>query len=99
MSASAASPAQVLAPEELGPEQRVDLELALGEATASSSGSAAISSPAGREIPSPVFGVRGVRFTGERRVGNGHLKGVLEDGDAPAVGDRLSVGRPGALAR
>lgn len=30
--------------------------------------------------PGPVFGVRGVRFTGRTRVGQGHLKGWLEDG-------------------
>jgi hypothetical protein len=27
-----------------------------------------------------VFGVRGVRFVGRSRVGNGHLKGTLDDG-------------------
>ena len=64
----------------------------------SSSASAATSSPAARETPVPVFGVRGVRFTNRSVVGNGHLKGMLDDGQQQAVGDRLPVGRPGNLA-
>jgi single-stranded-DNA-specific exonuclease len=52
--------------------------------------------PCGQGNPGPVFGVRGVRFTNRSTVGNGHLKGVLEDGRTrlPVIGfqwsDRVS---------
>ena len=36
--------------------------------------------PCGQGNPGPVFGVRGVRFTSRSVVGNGHLKGALDDG-------------------
>ncbi len=74
--------ANQLSPEELGPEQRVDLELPLGDVTAELEHLARHLEPTGAGNPGPVFGVRGVRFGQKRRVGNGHLKGVLEEGAA-----------------
>jgi single-stranded-DNA-specific exonuclease len=71
---------QVLAPEDLGPEQRVDLELPLREVTPELERLCRYLEPCGQGNPSPVFGVRGVRFVSRSVVGNGHLKGYLEDG-------------------
>jgi len=71
-----------LSPEELGPEQRVDIELPLSEATDDLERLGRHLEPTGAGNPGPVFGVRGVRFAQKRRVGNGHLKGILEDGAA-----------------
>ena len=70
---------QCLSPEDLGPEQRVDLELALNEVTPELERLCRYLEPCGQGNPSPVFGVRGVRFTNRSVVGNGHLKGFLED--------------------
>jgi len=42
--------------------------------------------PTGTGNPGPVFGVRGARFRDRARVGNGHLKGALEQ-----QGQRLSA--------
>ena len=72
--------ARQLAPEELGPEQRIDIELPLSEATDDLERLGRHLEPTGAGNPGPVFGVRGVHFGQRRRVGNGHLKGVLEDG-------------------
>jgi single-stranded-DNA-specific exonuclease len=69
-----------LGAEDLGPEQRVDLELRLEEATGELERMCRYLEPCGAGNASPVFGVRGVRFTGRSRVGNGHLKGTLDDG-------------------
>jgi single-stranded-DNA-specific exonuclease len=71
---------QSLSPEDLGPEQRVDLELPLSQATPELERLCRYLEPCGQGNPSPVFGVRGVRFTRRTVVGNGHLKGFLEDG-------------------
>jgi single-stranded-DNA-specific exonuclease len=71
-----------LSPEELGPEQRVDIELTLRDASDELERLGRHLEPTGAGNPGPVFGVRGVRFSQRRRVGNGHLKGVLEDGSA-----------------
>jgi single-stranded-DNA-specific exonuclease len=71
---------QQLAPEDLGPEQRVDLELRLNEVTPELERLCRYLEPCGQGNPSPVFGVRGVRFANRTIVGNGHLKGFLEDG-------------------
>jgi single-stranded-DNA-specific exonuclease len=71
---------QSLSPEDLGPEQRVDLELALNEVTLELERLCRYLEPCGQGNPSPVFGVRSVRFTNRSVVGNGHLKGFLEDG-------------------
>jgi single-stranded-DNA-specific exonuclease len=71
---------EALGPDDLGPEQRVDLELSLGEATRELERMSRHLEPCGAGNASPVFGVRGVQFTGKARVGNGHLKGTLDDG-------------------
>ncbi|HET9725603.1 MAG TPA: single-stranded-DNA-specific exonuclease RecJ [Gemmatimonadales bacterium] len=71
---------EVLGPDDLGPEQRVDLELELHEANRELERMCRHLEPCGSGNASPVFGVRGVRFTGRSRVGNGHLKGTLDDG-------------------
>ena len=70
-----------LSPEDLGPEQRVDLELQLHEVTPDLERLCRYLEPCGQGNPSPVFGVRGVRFTNRSIVGSGHLKGMLEDGN------------------
>jgi single-stranded-DNA-specific exonuclease len=69
-----------LGPDDLGPEQRVDLELGLHEANRELERMCRHLEPCGSGNASPVFGVRGVRFIGRSRVGNGHLKGTLDDG-------------------
>jgi single-stranded-DNA-specific exonuclease len=73
---------RTLAPEDLGPEQRVDLEIPLREATPEFERLARYLEPTGAGNPSPVLGVRGARLARRSIVGAGHLKGVLEDGDA-----------------
>ncbi len=75
-----------LAPEDLGPEQRVDLELTLHEVTPDLERLCRYLEPCGQGNSSPVFGVRGVRFTNRSIVGSGHLKGMLDDGHS-----RISV--------
>jgi single-stranded-DNA-specific exonuclease len=79
---------ELLAPDDLGPEQRVDLELRLSEATPELERMCRHLEPCGSGNASPVFGVRGVRLTGRSRVGSGHLKGTLDDGTTrlPAIG-------------
>jgi single-stranded-DNA-specific exonuclease len=72
----------VLAPEDLGPEQRVDLVIDLDEATADLERLCRYLEPCGSGNPSPVYGVRGVRLAGHSRVGANHLKGTLDDGCA-----------------
>lgn len=71
---------ETLGPDDLGPEQRVDLELGLPEANRDLERMSRHLEPCGAGNASPVFGVRGVRFAGRSRVGNGHLKGTLDDG-------------------
>ncbi|MGI9041142.1 MAG: single-stranded-DNA-specific exonuclease RecJ [Gemmatimonadales bacterium] len=79
---------EVLVPEDLGPEQRVDLEIGLHQVTDDLERLCRHLEPCGMGNPGPVFGIRGVRFAGRSRVGNGHLKGTLEEGDLrlPAIG-------------
>jgi single-stranded-DNA-specific exonuclease len=71
---------QSLGPDDLGPEQRVDLEISLSEVTRDLERLCRYLEPCGQGNPSPVFGVRGVRFSSRSIVGNGHLKGALDDG-------------------
>lgn len=71
---------QRLSPDDLGPEQRVDLEVGLSEITRDLERLCRYLEPCGQGNPSPVFGVRGVRFANRSIVGNGHLKGALDDG-------------------
>lgn len=79
---------ETLAPEDLGPEQRVDLEVGLQEITAELERLMRHLEPCGTGNSSPVFGVRNVRLAGRCRVGQGHLKGLLDDGRSrlPAIG-------------
>jgi single-stranded-DNA-specific exonuclease len=78
----------LLAPEDLGPEQRVDLEIGLHEVTYDLERLCRYLEPCGTGNASPVFGVRQVRLAGRARVGQGHLKGTLDDGRyrLPAIG-------------
>jgi len=71
-----------LSPDDLGPEQRVDLVIGLDEATEDLERLCRYLEPCGMGNPSPVFGVRGVRLAGHGRVGVNHLRGVLDDGSA-----------------
>jgi single-stranded-DNA-specific exonuclease len=77
---------EVLGPDDLGPEQRVDLEVGLHEVTGELERLCRHLEPCGQGNPSPVFGVRGVRLANRSTVGSGHLKGTLDDGTT-----RLSV--------
>ncbi len=70
-----------LDPATLGPEQRVDLELPLGEVTDDLERLCRHLEPTGMGNPGPVFGVRGVTFAGRQVVGSGHLKGLLRHGN------------------
>lgn len=75
-----------LKPEDLGPEQRVDLVVTLDELSMELEKLCRYLEPCGMGNPGPVFGVRGVRFGDRRIVGNGHLKGMLlRDGSACAA--------------
>lgn len=69
-----------LAPDDIGPEQRVDLVVGLDEVTHDLERLCRHLEPCGMGNASPVFGVRGIRLASSSRVGNGHLKGVLDDG-------------------
>ena len=71
---------------DLGPEQRVDLVLDLGAVDPDLERLCRYLEPCGMGNPSPVFGSRGIRLEGARRVGSGHLKGTLCD-----AGSRLSA--------
>lgn len=66
-----------LTPDDLGPEQRVDLVLDLSEADADLEKLCRHLEPCGMGNPNPVFGARAVRLEGSRRVGGGHLKATL----------------------
>ena len=77
---------EALAEVDLGPEQRVDLVLGLGEVDADLERLCRHLEPCGMGNPSPVFGARGIRLEGARRVGGGHLKGTLAAG-----GERLAA--------
>jgi single-stranded-DNA-specific exonuclease len=74
--------------DDLGPEQRVDLEVNLADMTHELERLCRYLEPCGTGNASPVFGVRGVRLAGRKSVGAGHLKGVLDDGRSrlPAIG-------------
>ena len=70
----------MLAPEAIGPEQRVDILVSLSDVTDELEQLCRHLEPCGMKNPAPVFGVRGVRFADAARVGNGHLRGMLTDG-------------------
>jgi Single-stranded DNA-specific exonuclease len=82
----------VLSPDDLGPEQRVDLVVSLAEVTRDLERLCRHLEPCGSGNPSPVFGVRGVRFAGWTVLRNGHLKGILDDGRSrvAAIGFQLA---------
>ncbi|HET7601871.1 MAG TPA: single-stranded-DNA-specific exonuclease RecJ, partial [Gemmatimonadales bacterium] len=77
-----------LRPEDLGPEQRIDLVIALEEATEELERLSRHLEPCGTGNPAPVFGVRGAQLASARRVGSGHLKATLLEGFTriPAIG-------------
>lgn len=87
---------ELLAPEDLVPAQRVDLELPLADLSDDLERLMRHLEPCGMGNPAPVFGVRGARAVDARRVGTNHLRFVLDDGSGalPAIGfqvaDRVS---------
>lgn len=72
---------EVLPVGELGPHQRVDLELAPHEVSDDLERWGRHLEPCGMGNPAPVFGVRGVKLAGPRTVGSNHLKAVIASGD------------------
>ncbi len=66
-----------LAPSELGPRQRIDLELPLTDATIDLERLCRHLEPTGLGNPGPVFGARGISWGMPKVVGSGHLKGTL----------------------
>lgn len=82
--------AQLLSPDDLAPAQRVDLELPLGLVNGELERLIRHLEPCGAGNPAPVFGVRGARAVGARRVGVNHLRFTLDDGSGvlPAIGFR-----------
>jgi single-stranded-DNA-specific exonuclease len=80
--------AQLLGPGDLVPAQRVDLELPLGLVSEELEKLMRYLEPCGPGNPAPVFGVRGARALGARRVGANHLRFTLDDGSGvlPAIG-------------
>ena len=92
-----------LNPADLGPEQRVDLEIQLDDATEELERLGRHLEPCGMGNPAPVFGVRGVRLTEPKIVGQGHLKGVLHAGSNRleaigfGLGDQLDAVASGAV--
>ncbi|MGH7594077.1 MAG: DHHA1 domain-containing protein, partial [Gemmatimonadales bacterium] len=92
-----------LTPGDLGPTQRVDVELGLDEITDELERWSRELEPCGMGNPGAVFGVRNVRLMSPRVVGTNHLKGVLSAGrrgvDTIAFGwaDRYAEYREGAI--
>ena len=84
--------AETLPAAELGPEQRVDLEISLANATDELERLCRHLEPCGMGNPAPVFGVRGVDFTHRQRVGGSHLRGWLrhQDFGLGAIGFQLA---------
>ena len=71
---------RLLRPEDLVPEQRVDVALRLEDATPELETLCQYLEPCGMGNPGPVFAVRGVRLDGAREVGKGHLKATMVEG-------------------
>lgn len=98
-----------LSPEDLGPEQRVDLVIGLDDATPQLEELLGLLEPCGMGNPAPVLGVRDVTLARWKLIPAReprHLRGELVSGDArlPCIGfgwaDRLPEGwRPGASVR
>lgn len=78
--------------DDLGAEQRVDLEIALAGATDDLERLVRHLEPCGMGNPAPVFGVRGAAFTDWSVVGQHHLKGRLQQGSEhlPAIGFQMA---------
>ncbi len=78
---------ELLGPDDLVPAQRVDLELPLSLVSDDLEKLIRHLEPCGPGNPAPVFGVRGVRAVGARRVGTNHLRFLLDDasGVLPAI--------------
>jgi single-stranded-DNA-specific exonuclease len=76
----------------LGPEQRVDLEIPLEQATDELEKLCRHLEPCGMGNAAPVFGVRGVDFTRRQTVGTNHLRGALQapSHSLDAIGFRLA---------
>jgi len=81
-----------LSPDDLGPEQRVDLEIDLGGADDDLERLVRHLEPCGMGNPAPVFGVRGAQFGEWQTVGANHLKGNLRQGGhyLPAIGFQMA---------
>src|SRR5213594_3102633 len=79
---------ELLGPDDLVPHQRVDLELPLGMVSEELQRLMRHMEPCGPGNPATVFGVRGARAVGSRRVGVNHLRFTLDDGSGilPAIG-------------
>ncbi len=92
-----------LVQDDLGPTQRVDLEVGLSDVTDDLERLGRYLEPCGAGNPSPVYGVRGVRLTNSRVVGAHHFKTTLvADGrslDAIAFGwaERMATCAPGLV--
>src|SRR2546427_8648326 len=78
---------ELLRPTDLVPAQRVDLELPLRLVSDDLEKLIRYLEPCGAGNPAPVFGVRGARAVGARRVGTNHLRFTLDDasGVLPAI--------------
>jgi single-stranded-DNA-specific exonuclease len=77
-----------LNPEQLGPEQRVDLEVNVVDLTMGLERLCRYLEPCGMGNPGPVFGLRRVSLADRKRVGTGHLKALLvhQDSAISAIG-------------
>ncbi|HEX4600753.1 MAG TPA: single-stranded-DNA-specific exonuclease RecJ [Gemmatimonadales bacterium] len=78
---------ELLGADDLVPAQRVDLELPLSLVSEDLEKLIRYLEPCGPGNPAPVFGVRGARAVGARRVGTNHLRFLLDDesGVLPAI--------------
>jgi single-stranded-DNA-specific exonuclease len=71
-----------LTTDQLGPRQRIDLELPLSDASLELEQLCRHLEPTGLGNPGPVFGARGVTWGSPKIVGSGHLKGSLTSNGA-----------------
>jgi single-stranded-DNA-specific exonuclease len=87
---------ELLGPDDLAPSQRVDLELPLNLLSEELERLMRHLEPCGAGNPAPVFGVRGARAVGAKRVGTNHLRLKLDDGSAvlSAIGFRWADAVP-----
>lgn len=87
---------EALGPDDFAPSQRVDLEVPLNLVSMELERLMRHLEPCGMGNPAPVFGVRGARALGAKRVGTNHLRFTLDDGSAvlPAIGFRWADAIP-----